>query len=581
MFASQTGYVRLVIHDEEDTPQDFVIRLLRSVFSLSASDAIELVATIDAEGKAVCGTWPRAVAEALLQAAEDYVQSSGHFLKITTEACESMHANRCKLCGAFSADGFRVAKSAMPVCDDCTSAVCRSQRDLTRTKPFNVAGSAIEWHFADIPRDLLVATARQFPGHMRPEVQLAIDKLFSVSPIRFFGIHERQRYETLTFASLARFADTSCAIAPAQYVDIEIGEAEPVKCLHNGLWLCATDDGLRYAVLLSAYREYGEEMGVRIEILAPTGAESAELAKRWFSDIEKAVSSASCYRGKVLSFDADSGYRGNASGLMVHKLPRTERASVILPEATLELLDRNVLNFVEGRAQLRRLGQSTRKGVLLYGPPGTGKTHTIRYLASNLPGHTTLIITAGQIGLLGAYMNLARLMQPAMVVIEDVDLIARDRGRMGPCEESMLNKLLNEMDGLKEDADILFVLTTNRPEELEGAIANRPGRIDQAIEVPLPDEAGRRKLIELYGKGLALDEALVAEAAQRTKGVSAAFIKELMRRTAQFSILRGDGTTIRASDLGDALDDMLFAGGKLNIKLLGGAQKPRREMMEG
>ncbi|MET0968490.1 MAG: ATP-binding protein, partial [Tardiphaga sp.] len=223
----------------------------------------------------------------------------------------------------------------------------------------------------------------------------------------------------------------------------------------------------------------------------------------------------------------------------------------------------------------------TRKGVLLYGPPGTGKTHTIRYLAGNLPGHTTLIITAGQIALLGAYMNLARLLQPAMVVIEDVDLIARDRDRMGPCEESLLNKLLNEMDGLNEDADILFVLTTNRPEQLEGAIANRPGRIDQAIEIPLPDEIGRRKLIELYGRGLALDEALVDKATQRTRGASAAFIKELMRRTAQFSVGRRDGTSILPCDLDEALDDMLFAGGKLNIRLLGGMQGAQREMIEG
>jgi ATP-dependent 26S proteasome regulatory subunit len=163
------------------------------------------------------------------------------------------------------------------------------------------------------------------------------------------------------------------------------------------------------------------------------------------------------------------------------------------------------MGLVENRAALRRLGQSTRKGILLYGPPGTGKTHTIRYLAASLPGHTTLIITAGQVGLLGAYMNLARLLQPAMVVIEDVDLIASDRGDLGSCEESLLNELLNEMDGLKEDADILFVLTTNRPEQLESALTGRPGRIDQAIEVPLPDEYGRRKLIHLYGKGLPLD----------------------------------------------------------------------------
>lgn len=88
------------------------------------------------------------------------------------------------------------------------------------------------------------------------------------------------------------------------------------------------------------------------------------------------------------------------------------------------------------------------------------------------------------------------------------------------------NKLLNEMDGLKEDADILFVLTTNRPAELESALAGRPGRIDQAIEVGLPDEIGRGKLVRLYGRGLTLDVGIVDEAVRRTEGVSAAFIKD-------------------------------------------------------
>ena len=577
----QAGYVQLSIHDDKSTPQDFLIGLLRSVFSQSLGDALELMATIDIEGKAVCGTYPRAVAEALFRASEERIQAAGHRLTMTAEDGDDLQDNRCKLCGNFAGDQFRQAGKATLVCADCALEVTNNLRGLTRTKQFNFADAAIEWHFAGTPRDQLIATSRQFPGHMRPEVQAAVDKLFSASPIRFFGIHERHRYETLTFASLSRFGDTAFAIAPAQYQDLEIGEAEPVKCLDNGLWLCTTSDDLHYAVLLSAHREHGEEAGVRIEILAPAGSASAELVKRSFSDIENAVDTARCYRGKVLSFDVGSSYRGRSQGLMVHKLPRVERQNVILPDAALKLLDRNVLNFVEDRAMLRQLGQSTRKGILLYGPPGTGKTHTIRYLASNLPGHTTLIITAGQMALLGAYMNLARLLQPAMVVIEDVDLIARNREMMGPCEESLLNKLLNEMDGLKEDADILFVLTTNRPEQLEGALANRPGRIDQAIEIPLPDDAGRRKLIQLYGKGLALDEAFVNEASHRTKGVSAAFIKELMRRTAQASIGRDGGITIQSADLHEALDDMLFASGKFNVKLLGGAQEARRETVDG
>jgi ATP-dependent 26S proteasome regulatory subunit len=67
---------------------------------------------------------------------------------------------------------------------------------------------------------------------------------------------------------------------------------------------------------------------------------------------------------------------------------------------------------------------------------------------------------------------------PTAGMIEDVDLIARDRGTMyGPGD-------LNEMDGLREDAAVLFILTTNRPANLERALASRPGRIDQAIEFP-------------------------------------------------------------------------------------------------
>src|SRR3954462_7962540 len=84
---------------------------------------------------------------------------------------------------------------------------------------------------------------------------------------------------------------------------------------------------------------------------------------------------------------------------------------------------------------------------------------------------------------------------------------------------------------------------------------------------------GRSKLVQLYGKALPLSEGVVAEAAQRTKGVSAAFIKELIRRVAQASIIRDGAQSVETSDISEALDDMLFTGGALNIKLLGGAQQ--------
>jgi ATP-dependent Clp protease adapter protein ClpS len=577
---AEAGHLEIIFHDDDETPIEFVIELLHSVFKKQLADAIRFTEAIKQHGQASCGTYRRDVANKLLKAAQKGIRVIGVPLRITSETVtedDDTRDTRCKLCGALSNKNLVSRKDmAALVCDDCMYEVTSKLPEVVSKKSFNYASDALAWHFAGIPRDQLVSTSRLFPGHMRADVQAGIDRLFSASPIRFFGIHEEHRYETLSIAALIKGGRNAHTIAPAQYHDVDVGESAPMKCLNNGLWLCRIDS-LRYAVVLSSHREYGYESGTRIEIAVPAGTDGAEFVQRCFSELESAVNVARCYRGKVLSLDGDSDYRGRTRGIMVHKLPAVRREDVILPEATLKLLDRNVLSFVGSREQLRRLGQSTRKGILLYGPPGTGKTHTIRYLASNLPGHTTLIITAAQVALLAHYMNLARLLQPAMVVIEDVDLIARDRDNMGPCEESLLNALLNEMDGLKQDADILFILTTNRPEQLEGALASRPGRIDQAIEVPLPDDIGRNNLVQLYGRGLPLGDAVVSEAAQRTQGVSAAFIKELMRRIAQASIARDGGTTVESDDVGEALDDMLFAGGKLNVKLLGGA----REMVGG
>jgi ATP-dependent Clp protease adapter protein ClpS len=526
------GSIALVFDNDNETPMEFVASLLQSVFGKSERDAVAFTTHIHKHGRCACGPYPATVGKALLAEAEQRIREAGHPLRITI--------------------------------DDAANAV-------EQEPAFAHAFETIDWHFAGIPASRLVTTVRQFPLHMAADVQVAIDRLFA-SPVGFFGIHEEYRDE-LEFAQLLRDGRRAPALAPPQYIEVDIGHEAPVRCLRNGLWLCQRGE-LRYVVVLSRFREYRPMPVLRVEIAVPAGAEGQAFAGRCFGELEEAVRAARSYRGKILSFDVDSNYSGRSTGIMVHRLPPVDREQVILPEQALRLLDRNVLHFIESRDALRRLGQSTRKGILLYGPPGTGKTHTIRYLASNLPDHTTLIMTAAEIAFLGVYMSLARLLQPAMIVIEDVDLIARARDDMGgPCEESMLNQLLNEMDGLKEDADILFVLTTNRPEELESALAGRPGRIDQAIEVPLPDEIGRGKLVRLYGKGLPLDAAVVDEAVRRTDGVSAAFIKELMRRIAQSAILRDGGRSTASADIDEALNDMLFAGGRLNVKLLGGAQQ--------
>ena len=136
-------------------------------------------------------------------------------------------------------------------------------------------------------------------------------------------------------------------------------------------------------------------------------------------------------------------------------------------------------------------------------------------------------------------------------------------------EEVLLNKLLNEMDGLRQDAQVLFILTTNRPEALEEALTARPGRVDQAIEFPFPDEEGRCKLMRLYAQRTDVPDAVVESLVKRTPNVSAAFIKELMRRSAQFALERNSSATISLGDAEAALEELLCRGGSLNRKLLG------------
>ena len=336
------------------------------------------------------------------------------------------------------------------------------------------------------------------------------------------------------------------------------------------MWLME-EEGRRYAVFLSPSKEYGRHTGSYLEIAVAAGPEGVKIVSGIFRDAEEALKEAQSYRGKVLSLESADMYSGQVVGVRVHRLEPVGKEDLVLAESTVTLLERNVISFARQRHELSRHKMSLKKGLLFYGPPGTGKTFTIRYLATQLPDHTVLLVTAEQVGLIQEYIALARLLQPSMVVIEDADLIARNRAEMGNiCEESALNRLLNEMDGLAEDAEMIFVLTTNRPEMIEPAVAGRPGRIDQAIEFPLPDENDRRRLARIYAREVPVSEETVRQIASRTRNVSAAFIKELMRRSTQFYIERNTNGDLSIGDIDGALNEMLFAGGRLNVRLLGG-----------
>ncbi|CPU65902.1 cell division control protein Cdc48%2C AAA+ ATPase family [Mycobacteroides abscessus] len=151
-------------------------------------------------------------------------------------------------------------------------------------------------------------------------------------------------------------------------------------------------------------------------------------------------------------------------------------------------------------------------------------------------------------------------------MLEDCDLIAEDRSfHDGP--QPLLFEVLDAMDGLASDSDVAFVLTTNRADLLERALAQRPGRVDLAVEIPLPDASARLRLFELYRGELPFTSGALADAADRTDGVTASFVKEVVRR----AVLRAVEAShdVGDEDLGSAVHEMTADAERITRSLLG------------
>ena len=120
----------------------------------------------------------------------------------------------------------------------------------------------------------------------------------------------------------------------------------------------------------------------------------------------------------------------------------------------------------------------------------------------------------------------------------------------------------------------MFLLTTHRAEVLEPALAARPGRVDQAIAIERPDPTARRRLFALYRGDLDIDESNLDAVIERTDGVTASFLKELLRRSALLAAEddgAGQRLSVSAAQLDQALDELLETRNAMTRTLLGGS----------
>jgi hypothetical protein len=308
-----------------------------------------------------------------------------------------------------------------------------------------------------------------------------------------------------------------------------------------------------------ANRQFGREQA-GFQVLAAT----SDVAERFVGDVRRLMHERSVLRGQVLTLTPGGDY-GEAGGSVFVEREAIPEADVVLPEGVLDTVRRHVLGIAEHREALLAAGRHLKRGVLLYGPPGTGKTLTVRHLVGAATGTTVVLLTGPAIRFIDEATDLARGLQPALVVLEDIDLVAMDRGHYGP--QPLLFGVLDALDGLDGDADVTFLMTTNRVDVLERALAQRPGRVDLAVDVPRPGHVERERLFDLYARGLPLSAAAVRAAAARAEGTTASFAKELFRRAVLDAAI--EGRAVVDADLERALEEMLDASAELTRSLLG------------
>lgn len=404
--------------------------------------------------------------------------------------------------------------------------------------------------------------AKDFPGYDLASLHRALASFRQDCCSEFREVGGVVGYHAQSMRSLLEYMNTPAAgrnLAPTspiyQRVPTDVDREESLAT--NSLYFCSMGhDGTseKLAILLSATTT-GQEVWngmdtqtVQHQVLRVSIAcWSKEVADQFFHELEDRRRRLSVYRGKVIE---PVLFSGGIHAIGFRNIQKVAEEDLVLPETVKTLIHSSIIGFYEHREILEKAGIEMKRGILFHGPPGTGKTSISLYLAKKLSAFTICFVSGDRLLYPREICRMARYLQPAMVVFEDIDLVAQDRNASGLA--TVLGELMNQIDGCEPHEQVLFIMNTNSLERLELAVRNRPGRVDQIIAVPLPDREDRRRLIEHFARTLTLNVEDMERVLHAADGATPAMLKEIVKRAAVNSIDGCDGEagiTIRDNDL--------------------------------
>ncbi|MDR7186995.1 hypothetical protein J2X85_004056 [Microbacterium trichothecenolyticum] len=419
-------------------------------------------------------------------------------------------------------------------------------------------GDLISEHLATDAERVSVVQ-EQISDHRLVDADIALEALSAEGDGRLIGVTGGDQRHHQGLSEFVSNGHVRYDVGPVDYAERATGPDSSRRVVSLGLRLLRFEGAPIALAQRAAAPQYGRQTAL-VEVMAADAA----LVTRFLEALRRTMVELSVLRGQVLSFQHTE--YGREAGATFVARPSVAAEDIVLPDGVLPEIVQHVVTIGTHRDALRGAGQHLKRGVLLYGPPGTGKTLTVRHLLSATPETTAVVLTGSSIRFVSAAAEIARTFQPAIVVLEDIDLVAMER-HASP--QPLLFEVLDALDGLDGDADVAFIMTTNRVEALERALAERPGRVDLAVEVPLPALAERRRLFRRYAHNLPYSDAALDAAAERAEGTTGSFAKELMRRT----VLRAaqDEREPHDDDLAAELTRLMDSRAQLTRTMLGSA----------